>query len=147
MFYYFMFGFLSWINNTEFYTTFDKICKFEREENTPGTPVDMENDDSEENSEKEYDDRIFDGIDNVNVGNVEKAHNGLITTVYVFDVKYCNERGAYRGSISDGVKFSTNVFFYPKISAAVQNDLEDKVSIVKLEITEIIKKCVVAVSM
>ena len=38
-------------------------------------------------------------------------------------------------------------FFYPKISASVQNDLEDKVSIVKLEITEIIEKCVVAVSM
>ena len=81
------------------------LTLFEREENTPGTPVYMENEDSEDNSEN------FDEIDNVNVGNVEKAHNGLSTTVYVFDVRYCNEKGAYRGSISDGVKFSTNVFF------------------------------------
>ena len=88
------------------------LTLFEREENTPGTSVDMEKDDNEENSEKENDDHIFDGIENVNIGNMEKAHNGLITTVYVFDVKYCNERGAYRGSISDGVKFSTNVFFF-----------------------------------
>ena len=45
-----------------------------------------------------------------------------------------------------GFYYETMVF-YPKISASVQNGFEDKVSIVKLENTEIIEKCVIAVSM
>ena len=35
------------------------LTLFEREENTPGTPVDIENEDSEENSEKTNDDRFL----------------------------------------------------------------------------------------
>ena len=61
------------------------------------------------------------------------------------NVVYNQEKGAFRCSISDGLKFSTNVFFDPKICEEVEKNLLDKVSIVKLEIVEILQKCIVAI--
>ena len=60
------------------------LTLFEREEGTPGTPAESEEVNDEKISEVENDDLLYDEIDNVHVGNVEKAHNGLITTIYVF---------------------------------------------------------------
>ena len=122
------------------------LALFEREEATPGTPLEEPEDVETVDLVHDTNEHIYEDIDRVNVGNVVKAHNGGITTVNVFDVKYCTEKGTFRCSISDGFKFSTNVFFDPKISEDVEKDLVDKVSIVKLEIVEIIQKCVVIVS-
>ena len=106
---------------------------FQEREASPGTPV-------------VSGDFIYEEIDTVVEGNVSKAHNGLITTIYVFDVNFCEAKGSYRASISDGLKFSTNVFFDPKLNEDVEDSLENKVSVVKLEAVDIVQKCIVVVS-
>ena len=56
---------------------------------------------------------INEEIDRVVDGNVSKAHSGLNTTVYVFDVNFCEEKGRYLASISDVLKFSKMYFLIP----------------------------------
>ena len=90
-------------------------------------------------------DLIYRDIDTVKPGNVEKAHAGGITTVIVFDVSKVKGSGLYRGSISDGRKFSNKVLFKPDLCGSVIDDLLDRIKIVRLDSVEIIKGAVVGV--
>ena len=116
------------------------LTRFERDL-TPGTPVLSISGESVD----EDDPTIYDAIDEVTDGNVRKAHNGGITTVFIFDVSYCTIKQGFRASIFDGVKFSTNVFLDPKLNSQVDDELVGKVSICKLELTDIVEQCVIVV--
>ena len=100
--------------------------------------VDVDNETSEDESN---DDRlVYKDINVVKPGNVIKAHQGLITTVDVFDVEVCPVNKLYRASISDGEKRSNKVIFNAKLNKRIEEELvgEGRVSTVKLEIVEII---------
>ena len=113
---------------------------------SPGTPmVDVDNETSEDESN---DDRlVYKDINVVKPGNVIKAHQGLITTVDVFDVEVCPVNKLYRASISDGEKRSNKVIFNAKLNKRIEEELvgEGRVSTVKLEIVEIIQDVLVGV--
>ena len=85
----------------------------------------------------------------VKEGNVKLAHDGKSNLdVYVFDISKDEKRGCYRASICDGERISTNLYFDPWLNNRVEDELcgqQGKISIIRLEMTEIVQKCVVAV--
>ena len=107
-----------------------------------GTPI------QEENEEGDDEDYVNINIDEVKEGNTKKAHLGLITSVYMFDVEVCKKNGYYRAGISDGMERSNKLLFHPTLNAQVERELlgeEGKVSIVKLDDVEILKGFVIGV--
>ena len=114
--------------------------------NSPGTPTN-ESTETETDEEDEGDPRVYADIDVVKPGNVVKAHQGLITTVEVFNVEVCPNNGVYRGSISDGENLSNKVLFNSKLHRRIEAELigEAKVTTIKLEIVEILESVLVGV--
>ena len=115
---------------------------------SPGTPANETECESLDESNEEEDDRLINkDIDLVKEGNVMKAHGGLITTVNVFDVEICDSNGFFRASISDGKDRSNKVLFNAKLNEQIENELvgPGKVSVVKLDITDILEKTIVGV--
>ena len=113
------------------------------EDETDDENIEVEVENPKENNEN--DDLIYNEIDKVKAGNVDKAHGGLITTVIVFDVKKIKANAHYRGSISDGRTFSTRVVFKDTLNQIVENELLDKIKVVRLDNTEVIKGAVIGV--
>ena len=108
---------------------------------SPGTPAEAHPDSDE-------DDMLVNrNIDLVKEGNVRKAHCGGITTVNMFDVEVCDSNGFYRASISDGKDLSNKVLFNSKLNKKVKDELvgPGKVSIVRLDVTDILEKTIVGV--
>ena len=133
------------------------LSRFERPNKSFGTPIDIPEEDEDveepevevvEEPEEENvvaADLIYRDIDTVKPGNVEKSHAGGITTVIVFDVRKVKGSGLYRGSISDGRKFSNKVLFKRDLCGSVVDHLLDRIKIVRLDSVEIIKGAVVGV--
>ena len=108
---------------------------------SPGTPAADDTDDDTE------DPLLSQDINEVKEGNVRKAHAGGITTVNIFDVDICKTNGFYRASIADGEDFSNKVLFNSKLNEKVKEELvgEGRVSIVRLDIIDILQNCIVGV--
>ena len=107
---------------------------------SPGTPIVDTNDESSEDESNE-------DINVVKPGNVIKAHQGMITTVDIFDVEVCPVNKLYRASISDGEKRSNKVIFNAKLDKRIEEELvgEGRVSTVRLEIIEILQDVLVGI--
>ena len=114
--------------------------------NSPGTPTN-ETIETETDEEDETDPRVYADIDVVKPGNVLKAHQGLITTVDVFNLEVCQTNGFYRASISDGENLSNKVLFNSKLNKRIEAELvgEAKVTTIKLEIVDILESVLVGV--
>ena len=90
---------------------------------------------------------VYKDIDKVKPGNVFKAHQGLITTVDVFDLEVCPINKLYRASISDGENRSNKVIFNSKLNDRIEEELigVGRVSTIKLEIVEVLQDVLVGI--